>query len=300
MHKKVIILADTRKKDVQDCLQEVQPWLEKKVEILGWYRSSEEIEKEKLQQTDYLILFGGDGLFLGAARCSAPFSVPILGVNFGKLGFLTEFSIEEFFEKIPEILNGKGKIQSRMMLECEIEREGEKIHKHLAVNEVSIKESYGCRMLYISLSVNNEQITSYGGDGVIVATPIGSTAYSLSAGGPVVSPDLSAFIITPVCPHLLNLRPLVVSSENSIQIHFLEPFPDGMVLNIDGQIHFPLQRYDKISIHKSSEKFYMLTMEDRSFFRILQEKLAWGEGKVKIFKNTKRYEPEDVLIGERL
>ncbi len=283
MRKRIIVLADTKKKEVCSCLEKVQPWLKERAEILGWYNTFEEIEREKLPLTDYLILFGGDGLFLGAARTVASFPIPLLGVNFGKLGFLTEVDIHDFFERIPEILDGHGKIESRMMLECLVEREGQIIYKHLGVNEASVKESGGCRMLYISLSINKEQIISYGGDGVIIATPTGSTAYSLSAGGPVVSPSLDAFTITPVCPHLLNLRPLVISADYSIQIHFLPPYPEGIVLNIDGQIHFPLQKNDIVHIQKASKKFSILTIGDRSFFRILREKLAWGEGKIKIY-----------------
>ncbi|NUM34351.1 MAG: NAD(+)/NADH kinase [Candidatus Brocadiae bacterium] len=282
MRKKIIVLADIRKKDVCECLKQVKPWLEDRVDILGWYNAFEEIEKAKLPNTDYLILFGGDGLFLGAARATSPYPIPLLGVNFGKLGFLAEVSIDEFFDKMPEILDGQGKIESRMMLECVVERGGVILHKHLGINEVSIKESCGCRMLYTSLSINQEPIISYGGDGVIVATPTGSTAYSLSSGGPVVSPGLDSFIITPICPHLLNLRPLVVGAEHTIQIHFLPPFPDGIVLNIDGQMHFPLETTDRVSVYKACEKFFMLTTGERSFFRILKEKLAWGEGKIKI------------------
>lgn len=286
MRKKILVLADTKKLDVCDCLDKVRPWLEERVEIQGWYKNIQEIqgEKQKLSGADYLLVFGGDGLFLAAAREVADQKIPLIGVNFGKLGFLTELDIEDFFDRMPEILQGKGIVSSRMMIECEVRRAGEKVYSHLAVNDVAIKAASAFRMLYLALYINEEEIATYGGDGVIIATPVGSTAYSLSAGGPVVCPNLSALVITPICAHLLTLRPLVISSQNILRIALLPPFGDEIMLTIDGQVNYNLTKEDEIFISTANQSFYMLETGEKSFFQTLRAKLTWGEGRLKMVK----------------
>ncbi len=275
--KRIVVIADIRKSEVQRCLPEIRSWLEKHGEISGWYDKAEELSSLCPDQTDFIMVFGGDGLLIATARSIAKTNIPIIGVNFGRLGFLTEFNLSEFFEQIPSILSGNNSIVSRMMLNCEVERDREVIYSSLAVNDAVIKITDIARMLYTTLFIDNEEITTYGGDGIIIATPVGSTAYSLSAGGPIISPNFSAFVITPICPHLLTLRPLVVGMHHFIKIRILATSKESVVLSLDGQINLSLQNNDQVKISRSQESFHLIQNNNRSFYRVLQEKLTWGE-----------------------
>ena len=284
MQKKIIVLADTRKEEVCESLSQVRPWLEQNAVILGWFDNPDEIEKQDLGVIDYFIIFGGDGLLLSAARHLGKSQIPVIGVNFGKLGFLAELKISEFIEQLERILRGDCRIARRMMLHCAIIRSGQTLHSSLALNDAVIKCTSASRMLYTGVAIDNESITTYGGDGVIVATPVGSTAYSLSAGGPVLSPTLSALVITPICPHVLTLRPLVISSYHTIEISLVPPYPGEIILSIDGQVNYSLKKNDRVLISQAQQNFYLVQpIGHRSFFKILQEKLTWGELRINHF-----------------
>ncbi len=285
MLKRIAVLADIRKLEVKRSLAEIQPWLENLATIKGWFTKLEELLPEHLHELDYLMTFGGDGLLLAAARYVAGTKIPLIGVNFGRLGFLTELTFAEFYNQIPRILEGQRIIAPRMMLRCQVERHGTVVHSGLAVNDAVIKAASVARMTYTTLFIDEEEITTYGGDGVIIATPVGSTAYSLSAGGPIVSPDIPALVITPICPHVLTLRPLVISAQHRIRIQFLPATAEAALISLDGQINWPLQLHDQLIITQAEEKFYLVETGGRSFYHILQEKLTWGHVKLN-HKNT--------------
>lgn len=281
MKKTVIVLADTQKKKVADFLPSMRPWLESLVEIRGWYHCVGEIETDKLP-VDYVLLFGGDGLLLAAARLVAPYRVPVVGVNFGKLGFLTEFTAAELAKDLPKVLTGEHPTAARMMLQCQVMRGGSCVYSSLALNDAVIKRDSMARMLYTQIHINAEEIATAGGDGIIVSSPVGSTAYCLSAGGPVLSPSLHALIIIPVCAHTLTLRPLVVSSEDKVEISLMPTNPGKVMLIIDGQLSFPLENADKICISRASQDFYLVESKYLGFFHILRQKLMWGEERLNL------------------
>lgn len=283
MKKKLIVIADTKKQEVAESLQQLKPWLAELVDVIGWYTDAQAFDVTVLP--DYVITLGGDGLLLATARQLARQSrktIPIIGVNFGKLGFLTEFTVWELYDELPKIVQGQHTIDARMMLQCQVERNGQVIYTSLALNDCVIKYPCMSRMLYTRILIDAEEITNFGGDGIIVATPVGSTAYSMAAGGPIVSHDLSAFIITPICPHMLTLRPLVVSSRQHIEIQFTPPYPYNPILTIDGQIDFGLEQHDHILISQADQNFYLARTGLRSFFRVLREKLVWGEARLNL------------------
>ena len=227
MHKKkIIVLADSNKNIVARSINKIRPFLEEIVDIEGWYLKIEDINTKNLYDLDYLIVFGGDGLLLMTARNFTNFNIPVIGVNFGKLGFLAEFAFDEFLEQFKSILQGKYQLIKCMMLDCDIYRGKEKIYSNVALNEIVIKAGVVSRMLFVNLSINGDKLATFGGDGVIISTPVGSTAYSLSAGGPIISPIVPALIINPICPHALNIRPLVISAQHIVNITMASPYPD--------------------------------------------------------------------------
>jgi NAD+ kinase len=289
MNKKLIVVADTQKNEVVESLKQFKPWLEERAEVIGWYHEPTEIHFAT--QPDYVITLGGDGLLLATARYLVQLSsmpIPIIGVNFGKLGFLTEFTMGELYHEMPRILEEQLAVEARMIQECRVERNGKIVYSSLALNDSVVKYPCMSRMLYTRLVIDHEEITSFGGDGIIVATPVGSTAYSLAAGGPIVSHILSAFVITPICPHMLTLRPLVVSSQHHIEITFIPPYPNNPILTIDGQIDFDLEKDDHILISQAPQNFYLARAGLRSFFRVLREKLVWGEARLNFGESNNR------------
>lgn len=281
MVKKIIVIADTKKLEVIESINQIRPWLENLVDIQGWYNELEDLKNLDFQGIDFVLTFGGDGLLISAARLIAGMNIPLIGVNFGKLGFLTDLTMESLVEKIPEILKGDYKIKKRIMLRCQVLRDGKVIHEDNAINDAIVKSTAISRSLYTKIFINEEEIANYGGDGVIVATPVGSTAYSLSAGGPVVHPRISSLVITPICPHILTLRPFIIPSDKIIKIHFYPPYPGEIILSIDGQINFPLEKNDSILLSKAPQSFSLLMTKNRSFFKVLREKLVWGEVRLK-------------------
>lgn len=278
MPKHIVVVADIRKTEVKKYLADVKPWLEKKAHVCGWLTRPQELPAH-IPGCDFVMVLGGDGLLILVAHQLAGKQIPIIGVNFGRLGFLTEITLAEFFTQLTQMLEGQPTIVQRMMLQCQIERAGTTIHSSLAVNDVIIKSASVARMLYTTVWIDDEEISTYGGDGLIIATPVGSTAYSLSAGGPIVSPNLAALIITPICPHVLTLRPLVITADRRIKIGLMSQDQDA-IASIDGQVNIPLQPQDRILVSQAQESFYLAQLNRCSFYHTLQEKLTWGETRV--------------------
>jgi NAD+ kinase len=226
--------------------------------------------------TDLLIVLGGDGTLLSAARLSADRKVPILAVNLGGLGFLTTVSQDEIYLILDEIFSGRHRVSERVMLEAEIVRDGAVIRRQIALNDAVLNKGALARIMDLELRVDGEYVTTYKSDGLIVSSPTGSTAYSLAAGGPIVYPTVEAFIITPICPHTLTNRPLVIPDSATIEVEF-KAEDDAVFLTLDGQIGIELVRGDQIRMRKAAEKLLLVRPAKKTYYQILRNKLKWGE-----------------------
>lgn len=227
------------------------------------------------RQTDLVIVLGGDGTILRTCRQLGSQQRPILGVNMGRLGFLADLSPAEFRNKFPRILAREYQIIDHLMFECRLYRGDGTQQKYLGLNEVSVLAGAALRILHIDLAINGEPVTTYRCDGLIVSTPVGSTAHSLGAGGPLLRQDLQAFVITPICPHTLTIRPLVDRSDGVFTLTAPE-FPQGATLVVDGQVKEPLIDGDRIEIRKASVSFQLARLPDHSYYATLHRKLGWG------------------------
>lgn len=228
------------------------------------------------EKVDLLIVLGGDGTLLSAARALRGSKVPILAVNLGGLGFLTSVTLDELYSVLDQVLGEKHHTSERMMLDAEICRNGKTAERQCALNDAVANKAALARMLDFDVFVNQDHVGRYRADGLIVATPTGSTAYSLAAGGPIVHPDLDAFVITPICPHMLTNRPLVIPSTARVEIDF-GPTNDPVYLTLDGQIGFQLEPADRVAITKSASKVVYIRPPQKTYFEILRSKLRWGE-----------------------
>jgi len=228
------------------------------------------------QWIDLLIVLGGDGTMLSAARATEGGSIPILGVNLGGLGFLTEITLEELYPVLGQILEGKMETEKRMKLSANVLRRGEKVGEYSVLNDVVINKSVLARIINLRNSINGAYVTTYRGDGVIISTPTGSTAYSLAAGGPIVYPSMDSILITPICPHTLTNRPLLISDRDTVGIT-LESEEGGVRLTLDGQIGCDLHPYDQIVVAKGKDYVFFIKSPFKDYFQILRTKFKWGE-----------------------
>jgi NAD+ kinase len=225
---------------------------------------------------DLLIVLGGDGTLLSAARISASHGVPILAVNLGSMGFLTTVSQDEMYSDLEEIFQGRHTISERVMLEAEIVRGGASAWRQTALNDAVLNKAALARIMDVDLRVDGEMVTTYKADGLILSTPTGSTAYSLSAGGPIVYPSVESFVITPICPHTLTNRPLVIPDSATIEINFRAE-DDAVFLTLDGQIGVELAGGDSVRMRKAAKKLRLVRPSRKSYYEILRSKLKWGE-----------------------
>lgn len=224
--------------------------------------------------TDLVVAIGGDGTILRTAR-ELRGTVPILGVNLGRLGFLAEVSAEKLEEAFGEVLDGKVRVEERTGLSAYAEGEGEGF---FAVNDVVLERGASPRMMEVRVFVEGELLGSYLADGVILATPTGSTAYSLSAGGPIVHPGLDALILTPICPHSLSVRPMVLPPDEEVVVRVRSDRGEDMALTVDGQVRCRLHPEDTVRVRRAEEKVKLVAFPDRSFYSVLRTKLLWGGG----------------------
>ena len=223
---------------------------------------------------DLLIVLGGDGTMLGAARLIGPHQIPVLGINFGWLGYLTEFTLSELFPILDAILAGKFTIDHRMMIDVTLYRDGREILSQTALNEAAVNGA-PARITEFDCYIDGMMITTFRADGMIVATATGSTAYSLSAGGPIVHPGVPAILLTPICPHMLSNRPVIVPGGSRVEIVF-NGIQDKLLLTIDGQLVVDLQPHDRVVIQRSAESFRLISPSNRNYFQVLRTKLKWG------------------------
>ena len=223
---------------------------------------------------DMVAVFGGDGTLLYAARIVGASSVPIVGVNLGALGFLTEVKLEDMWTAFESMIRGDYVLEERMMLDVGILRGGEVVNHFLALNDAVINKGAIARMIELEVVVSAQVVTVTRADGLIVSTPTGSTAYSLSAGGPVLYPTLAAFIITPICPHTLTNRPVVVPDDAVVEVRLRHG--SDMMLTVDGLVGMSLQPEDVLKIRKADPAIRLVQPAGSTFFRLLREKLKWG------------------------
>lgn len=233
------------------------------------------IVKQK-QDLDYILVFGGDGTILRAVEFAVNHKAPILGINLGKLGFLTESSISEFFKSIEDVMNNKYSIQERMMLNIALRRNKEKIYSARALNDAVIYKGQEPTLIDIKIYCNDRFVLETRCDGVIAATPTGSTAYSLSAGGPILSQVMEAIVISPINPHILSVRPMVFSAKDKLRFVITRTLNET-ILNHDGQNSFTLNANDEVIITASSAKVSFIKLSNRTFFQILRKKLHMGK-----------------------
>ena len=243
-------------------------------EALGW--DSSEPEHQLAARADLVIVLGGDGTFIHAARLAAGRPVPILGINLGSLGFMTEISSRETFAALDEVLAGRFTSESRMKLACRLVRADQVIFQDEVLNDVVVNKSAISRLVDFDLLINGAFVFNYKADGVIIATPTGSTAYSLSAGGPIVHPTVDAIILTPICPHALTQRPIVVPGIQSVSV-VLKGDAEEFYLTLDGQAGLALQSGDRLEVKRSENRVVLVRNPRLDYFGMLRQKLRWGE-----------------------
>ena len=269
---RLFVLGNAHRPGVQEEAGRLLPFLKESAEIAVFDLHQERsLETEK---ADMAIVLGGDGAILRAARQMGYRQIPVLGVNLGKLGFLADLSPDELRTCFPRVVQGDYRLTSHLMFECIIESSGSS-RTILGLNEVLIHAGQSFHMLDLDLAVDGETVTRFGGDGLIVSSPIGSTAHSLSAGGPILGQDLSAFVITPICPHTLTYRPVVESADKVYTITLSQGSSDAVVI-VDGQEKIPFRPSDRITVRRAPVSFRLVKVPGRSFFQTLRDKLRWG------------------------
>ncbi len=227
------------------------------------------------RRADLLLVLGGDGTLLGTARAAAACSKPILGVNLGSMGYLTEFTIDELFPALETVIRGEHQIQERVMLAVEFRPGKGPVRRFLALNDAVIHNGVLARIMDLEIRIDGHFVNHFKSDGLIVSTPTGSTAYSLSAGGPILQPDLGAFILTPICPHTLSNRPIVLRDTVQIQVEL--KMGDNAMLTLDGQVGEPMTVGDVVAVRKAAVPTRLVKPPDKNHFLILRQKLKWGE-----------------------
>jgi len=226
-------------------------------------------------QVDVLLVLGGDGTLLSMARLVGDLGVPILGVNLGGLGFLAALTVDELYPALESLLRDELVIEERMMLVATVSRQGERLSEYAALNDMVITKSAMSRIIRLEVAVDGEFATGYRADGLIISTPTGSTAYCLSAGGPIVYPTMDAVVLTPICSHTLTNRPIVLPA--SLRIEVTLATDQDVMLTADGQVGFALKPWDTVEIRRASARTRLLRPPHKHFFSVLRTKLKWGE-----------------------
>lgn len=236
------------------------------------------IEPSRLpDRAELVVVLGGDGTLISAARLIGGRDIPILGVNLGSLGFLTEITVDELYPLLTDCLAGDFRVSDRMMLDCSVERGGVEIANHQVLNDVVINKGALARIVDLDTRVDNLHLTTFKADGLIISTPTGSTGYSLSAGGPIVHPSMNCLAITPICPHTLTNRPVIVADESLISIMVSSRDDEDVFLTLDGQVGVELKSGDLIHVRRAEYSSLLVMSKKRNFFEVLRTKLKWGE-----------------------
>jgi len=272
---KLVIFGDPRRKFASEAVERFVDFAGSKSEIIAnCFHGS--CELDELKKADFAVVFGGDGTILSAARDLSQANVPVIGVNVGKLGFLAEFSIDELLCQFDNIVSGEVEIERRMIIKCCVVSGGETTFCSTAVNDMVISAGPPFNMIEIKMSVKGQPLAGSIGDGMIISTPTGSTAYNLSAGGPILSADLSAIVITPLCPHSLSFRPIVINAGGIVDVELVR-VNDGTTITLDGQGSHKLSKNDVVTVQKDEGAFLVVNNPLRTQWDTLASKLNWAE-----------------------
>ena len=283
--KKVAIISKPGKPELGAILPRLIEWLRAHsyqvvvdLQTGAYMHSTEAIEREKIAEykPGFAIVLGGDGTLLAATRAVAHAGVPILGINLGSLGFLTEVALGEMYSALEAVNAENCDREQRAMVHCQLVRSGKCIAEYSALNDVVVAKGAIARIADFDLYLNGVFVSNYKADAVIISTPSGSTAYSLASGGPVLAPDVDTFVITPVSPHSLTNRSLVVRDTACFEI-VVKTSPDQSYLTVDGQVGTALEAGDRVTCRKSNDHVVLLRLKNKTFFDVLRTKLKWGE-----------------------
>ncbi len=234
------------------------------------------LKSEIPSRVDLIAVLGGDGTLLSVARLIGSRNVPIFGINLGSLGFLTEVTLDELYPTLDRVISGKVDYDERLMLTSSVIRQGEEISSYSVLNDIVINKSALAKIIDLAAYIDGKHIANFKADGLIVSTPTGSTAYNLAAGGPIVQPGMHSIIITPICPHILTNRPVVVRDESEIEI-VLKSEDTEVHLTLDGQVGFSLRGEDVIRIVKADHTIRLISVPGKNYFDVLRTKLKWTE-----------------------
>jgi NAD+ kinase len=271
---RILILGNANRPGVREAAESLLPFLRQHCDILLVDLNQEKDLAEC--GADLTLVLGGDGAILRAARQMGYCQTPVLGVNLGRLGFLADLSPDELVSIFPRVVQGDYRITEHLMFECLIESPSER-QVVLGLNEIALVSGPPFHMIGLDLIIDGEVVSGYSGDGLIISTPVGSTAHSLSAGGPILGQELSAFVITPICPHSLTNRPVVDSADKVYTIAVRRLWPSSsLVLVIDGQEHGPLTKEHRVTVRKAPVSFRLVKVPGRSYYQTLRDKLHWG------------------------
>ena len=270
---KIFVLGDAEREGVREEVERWLPLLRAHAEVLV-VDLVQEKQLADVPAADVALVFGGDGAILRAARQMGYRQAPVLGINLGRLGFLADIHPKEFQECFAHVLKGNYRVTRHLMYECVVEN-GAAPQTFLGLNEVVVHTAPPFHLLELALEIDGTPVVRYRGDGLIISTPIGSTAHSLSAGGPVLGQELAAFVITPICPHTLTNRPVVESADKTYAIQ-VGPECENAVVNLDGQQCLALRAGHRVTIRRAPVVFNLVKMAGRGFFQTLRDKLRWG------------------------
>jgi len=265
---KVVIVTKPKQPDVANVASDLVRWFETR-------KISASLDPLSADTADLCVVVGGDGTLLAAARLMGERQIPILSINHGSLGFLTEVTLDEMYSALERIIGGEFAIAQRMMMSVAIERRGGVVASYQALNDVVINKGTLSRIIELEARVNGQYVTRFRSDGLILSTPTGSTAYNLSAGGPIVFPTMGAIVMTPICSHTLTNRPLVLPPEVRIELSLLSPL-DEVHVTVDGQVGLKLESGDRVVVEKSSRSVELIVPSGKSYFDVLRDKLKWG------------------------
>lgn len=281
--KKIGIVANTEKEKAAECTIQLKEWaVNQGVEVFfeeGIARKVGEDtgldRRELASRVDLLVVLGGDGTILRTVRFVSEYNIPIVGINLGEFGYLTEVNLNEMYSALALIVKGEYQTEKRMMLDVTIQLGAETIRQQSILNDVVITRGNLSRILNLEMTVNNGYLTTFRADGIIISTPTGSTAYSLSAGGPIVFPEQDSFVINPICPFTLTNRPIIIPDNAEIKV-VLWTKEQGATLTLDGQVSYTMKSGDIMTVRKSRYVTNLVSSPHRDYMEILRTKLGWG------------------------
>lgn len=275
----VLVIGNRHKQDCERLEKDIRAKLNNldiKVDIFGF--SGKPTESPDLCNKDLIITLGGDGTVLYASRLAAPCDIPILPVNLGSLGFIAWIKKNDWFTAFKAVVEDKLVISRRMMIDVQVVRESKRIHSYSALNDAVVSSAMLARIVNLSINISGSSLGTYKADGVIVATPTGSTAYSLAAGGPILDVDMEAMVFNPICPFTLSNRPLVVPGGENIELYVEMEQREKLILTIDGQEYLDLLEGDRIFIKKAQHNAHIFCSARGAFYQVLRSKLNWSGG----------------------